>query len=69
MEEFEYKVVGFERNNWTGRAKGDYVEILNEYGALGWRFKEFVPAGAKPKGALAVEMLFERVIKRSISQR
>ena len=59
MERFEYQVVSLEYSMWTGRAKTDYLKVLNEYGAEGWRFVQFAPAFAKPRGAGKV---FERKI-------
>ncbi len=63
MERFEYQVVSLEYSMWTGRAKTDYLKVLNEYGAEGWRFVQFAPAFAKPRGAgKGFELVFERKI-------
>ena len=36
MIKYEYKVVAMKSSQWHGRAKTDYIEILNEYGTEGW---------------------------------
>ena len=60
MKKFEYKVVAMDFSIWTGRAKADYLQILNEYGAQGWRFTGFTPGQARPAKSKGVEMIFER---------
>lgn len=62
-KQYEYEVVTLGFSAWTGRAKEDYLKILNEYGQKGWRFVEFTPNFAKPKGAKGIEMIFEREIE------
>ena len=63
MEKYEYKVVSIKNNAWSGYAEDDYLQIINEYGAQGWRFREFVSGFAKPKGApKGFEVLLERKI-------
>ncbi len=63
MEKYEYKVISIKSDAWSGYAKDDYLQILNEFGTDGWRFKEFVPGYAKPKGApKGFEILLERKI-------
>ena len=62
MEKYEYKSVSIGFSVWTGRAKSDYLEVLNEYGAEGWRFVDFAPNFARPKGVKGIEMIFERKI-------
>jgi len=63
MEKYEYKVVSIKSDTWSGYAKDDYLQILNEFGKSGWRFREFVPAYAKPKDApKGFEILLEREI-------
>ena len=66
MEKFEYKVVSLGYDVWKGKAKHDYYQILNEYGADGWRFVQFTPSQAKPyKAESGMEMIFERKITLS----
>ena len=66
MERYEYKVVSLGYNPWTDKAKHDYYQILNEYGADGWRFLTFTPTKAKPsKAESGVEMIFERKLTLS----
>jgi len=48
MEKFEYMAVKIEFNIWKGKVKEDYLEILNEYGAKGWRFVQIAPQTFKP---------------------
>ena len=48
---------------WTGKPETDYLQILNEYGAQGWRFVDFVPNELRPKGVKGKEILFERAVK------
>ena len=63
MKKFEYKVVVLKVDRvWTGKVDGDYLQILNECGAEGWRFVEIVPAYLYPKGSKGLEILFEREI-------
>ena len=59
---YEYKVVAMRISQWHGRAKSDYIDILNEYGREGWKFVQFTPTNAKPLKAKGVEMIFERKI-------
>ena len=66
MDKFEYKVVILEYNLWTGTASPDYLEVINEYGAEGWRFVEFTPNYARPKGSKGVELIFERKTNSSV---
>ena len=66
MDRYEYEIASLEFSMWTGKAKDDYLKILNDYGADGWRFVQFAPAFAKPKGAKkGLEMIFERKITSS----
>jgi len=62
MEKYEYTSVNLEFSPWSGRSKTDYLEVLNEYGANGWRFIEFTPRHLTPKGVKGVDLLFERKI-------
>jgi len=59
---YDYEVVTLGFNIWTGKAKEDYLKIINEYGDRGWRFVCFAPAAARPKGAKGTEMIFEKEI-------
>ena len=63
MKKFEYKVVNIGFSIWTGKADQDYLQILNEMGEDGWRFVNFAPAHAKPKGVKGIDLIFERVIE------
>lgn len=63
MERYEYKVVTLGYNMWSGKAQNDYYQILNEYGAEGWRFVQFTPSQAKPsKAKFGIEMIFEKKV-------
>ena len=35
---YEYKVVRIPISIWTGKPKEDYVDVITEYAAEGWRF-------------------------------
>ena len=70
MERYEYQAVSLEISAWTGRAKMDYLKVLNEYGAEGWRFVQFAPTIAKPrKAGKGIELVFERKITSSITSK
>ncbi|NNE27761.1 MAG: DUF4177 domain-containing protein [Saprospiraceae bacterium] len=60
MDKFEYKVVSIKRSIWTGKSKHDYLEVINEYGADGWRFVCFADRGAAKKGVATTELIFEK---------
>ena len=63
MKRYEYKTVQLGYSIWTGRAKDDYLDIINEYGRQGWRFMCFSPAHAKPKGVKGIEIILERELE------
>lgn len=61
METYEYKVVKLKFNIWRNKAESDYLEVLNEMGAQGWRFIDFAPKHVVPKETKNdIEMIFER---------
>ncbi len=60
MEKYEYKAVTVGWNMWTGKAKADYLNIINEYGEQGWRFIQIVPHNYLPKGKRGIELIFEK---------
>ena len=63
MKKYEYKVILMKIDKvWTGKPTVDYLNILNDMGREGWRFKEFVSASLRPKGVRDQEILFEREI-------
>lgn len=57
---YEYETVAIDYSIWTGRAKQDFLEIINERGSRGWKFKGFAPTTARPKGVKGQEMIFEK---------
>jgi len=60
MKKYEYKVVVVDFSAWKGGAKQDYLPLINEMGAEGWRFVQFAPATAKLPGKKGIELVFER---------
>ena len=62
MKKYEYKIYTIDYSIWTGHADEDYLEIINDLGAEGWRFIDFSPAHMKPKGAKGTDLIFEREI-------
>ncbi|MEM6349094.1 MAG: DUF4177 domain-containing protein [Bacteroidota bacterium] len=56
------RVVSLSFNAWTGRYNEDYLKIINERGAEGWRFLCFTPGTALPKGVKGTELVFEKEI-------
>jgi len=57
-----YEAISLPKSIWTGKAKTDYLEILNERGSKGWRFVGFSPTGSNPQGAKAIELIFEKQV-------
>ncbi len=62
MTTYEYEAVNIDYSIWSGRAKSDHLEIINEYGSRGWRFVCFVPARCVPRGSKGIELVFEKTI-------
>ncbi|MBT8220090.1 MAG: DUF4177 domain-containing protein [Bacteroidia bacterium] len=62
MVKYEYKVVNVAISQWTSRAKSDYLKIINDYGAQGWRFLQFAPPKVRPRGVKGIDLIFERVV-------
>lgn len=60
MEKYEYKVVTIDWSMWTGKAKTDYLEVLNELGEQGFRFITFAPHYVKAKGQKGIDIIFEK---------
>jgi len=65
MKKYEYKVVAVKWSPWTGKAKADYLDIINDYGAEGWRFIDFAPTRAHSKkvSGTSIELIFEKEIE------
>lgn len=64
MKRYEYKVVKIDVNIWkTGRPEVDYLDVINEQGAIGWRFIEIIPGQVPKKNPKGIELLFEREIE------
>ena len=62
MKKYQYKVISLKRSMWTGKAKADYLEVLNKYGRDGWRFKLFADKYAVNKPHKNIELNFQRAI-------
>lgn len=60
--QYEYETINISYSIWTGKSKDDYLEIINERGANGWRFVGFTPLEARPKGVSGIELIFEKVV-------
>ena len=60
MKNYIYEAISIRYSIWTGRAKQDYLEIINEKGKDGWRFVGFLPYNLKPRGVKGQELIFEK---------
>lgn len=58
-----YESISLKYSSMRGRAKEDYLDIINEKGSQGWRFVCFSPLQAKPKGVKGIELVFEKVLQ------
>ncbi len=63
MKKYEYKVYSITYSIWTGTAREDYLEIINNLGAKGWRFIDFSPPHLRPKGVKGTDLIFEREVE------
>lgn len=65
MRQYEYETISINYSIWSGKSSDDYLDIINERGAHGWRFVCFAPASSRPKGkgVSGIELVFERVIE------
>ena len=63
MKKYIYETVIVKYSIWTGRAKDDYLEIINERGLDGWRFVTFTPVYARPNGVKGIELIFEKEVE------
>ena len=66
MKKYIYETENLPYSMWTGKAKKDYFQIINDRGEMGWRFVAFLPAAFRPKGVKGTELIFERVIEEDI---
>ena len=56
---YKYQAIRIPYNSWSGKAEADYLDIINEKGAKGWRFVGFEPLIAKAeKGIRGTELEF-----------
>lgn len=62
MKNYVYEAVAIGWSPWTGKSKGDYLEIINERGRDGWRFVGFVPTTFRVKGVKGTELVFEKEV-------
>lgn len=63
MKKYEYKVISVKWSMWTGKAKQDYLQIINEYGQQGWRFVQVVHGVAQSKSSKGIELVLEREVE------
>ena len=57
---YKYETIRINYSIWTGKSSDDYLEIINDRGAQGWRFVCFTPLEARPKGVDGIELVFEK---------
>jgi len=62
MKKYKYEAEPLAFSVWTGKAKHDYLAVLNERGEQGWRFVGFLPNHLKPSGVKHSELIFEKEI-------
>ncbi len=63
MKKYIYETETISFNAFMGRIKTDYLEIINERGAEGYKFICFVPREFKVKGVKGLELFFEKEIE------
>ena len=57
---YEYKVIRISVSMWTGKPKEDYVDVITEYAARGWRFVQVYQYRNASRGTGYVEVIFEK---------
>ncbi len=65
MKRYEYQGVEIKVNTWSKKPKEDVLDVMNEYGYLGWRFVAFEPSIKKSESQKVVKLIFEREIPKS----
>ena len=61
---FDYKIVRIPVSMWTGKPKEDYLSVIKEYAAEGWRFIQvFNPSRYGGSGSYYIEVIFEKLRK------
>lgn len=65
MNRYEYQGVEIRVNSWSKKPKEDVLDVMNEYGELGWRFVGFEPSIKKSESQKVVKLIFERLIPNS----
>jgi hypothetical protein len=63
LKKYIYETYILKFSAWSGKAEQDYLNIINEYGARGWRFVGFPPGFTRPKGMKGIELLFEKEVE------
>lgn len=61
---FEYKVIRIPVSMWTGKPNEDYVSVIQEYAAEGWRFVQVF----NPFQGNATKKYFEIIFEKPILQ-
>jgi len=58
---FDYKIIRIPISIWTGKAKEDYLDVIKEYAAEGWRFIQvYTPPRAGSGLSYYIEVIFEK---------
>jgi len=61
---FDYKIIRIPISMWTAKPKEDYLNVIKEYAAEGWRFIQvFTPPGAGMGMSYYIEVIFEKPIE------
>jgi len=64
LKRYEYQIVEIKVNNWSKKPKEDLLEVMNEYGDIGWKFICFEPSIKKSESQKIIKLVFEREIKQ-----
>ena len=58
---FDYKIIRIPISMWTAKPKEDYLDVIKEYAAEGWRFIQvFTPPCAGTGMSYYIEVIFEK---------
>ena len=65
FKRYEYQGVEIKVNTWSKKPKEDTLDVINEYGELGWRFICFEPSIKKSDTQKVVKLIFEREVPQT----
>lgn len=57
---FDYKIIRIPVSMWTGKPKEDYLSVIKEYAAEGWRFIQVFNPSRNSAGNYYIEVIFEK---------